>query len=240
MDITRRRVGVALLAVAIPASALAFGPVRRLFHPLVVHLRGKATVDDRVREFGAAVDRVRGQCGRAGVAYPPGRVVLLGLKDERRLDVFAGPAEGPLRLLASDPILAASGGPGPKLKEGDHQVPEGVYGVDSLNPNSAFHAALRVAYPSPLDLDLARREGRVGLGGSIMVHGGAGSVGCVAMGDPTAEELFVLAAAAGVQNVTVVLAPVDLRHRPLPADLEGPRFADRYAAVRAELAKLPG
>ena len=236
---SRRRFLIAVAGVAVPATALAFGPVRRLFHPLFVHLRGKRTVADRLAEFTAATARVRSECDHAGVAYPPARVVLLGLKDERRLDVYAGPTDAALRRVASHPILAASGGPGPKLSEGDHQVPEGVYAVDSLNPNSAFHAALRVAYPNATDLDLARRENRRGLGGSIMIHGSDGSVGCLAMGDPVAEELFVLAAAAGIENVTIVLAPVDLRHRPLPTPLDGPRFAARYAAVRAEMGRLP-
>ncbi len=235
---THRRPKTLIALTAAAAVALSFGPVRRLFHPLLVHVQGRRTVDDRVRQFAAAGDRVRRQCAAAGVAYPPARVVLLGLKDERRLEVYAGPADGPPRRIAVDPILAASGGPGPKLAEGDYQVPEGVYAVDSLNPNSAFHAALRVAYPNAMDLDLAKAEGRRGLGGSIMIHGGAGSVGCVAMGDPVAEELFVLAAAAGIDHVTVVLAPLDLRHRPLPAELGTPRFAGRYAAVRAASARL--
>ena len=32
-----------------------------------------------------------------------------------------------------------SGTLGPKLREGDRQVPEGLYGIESLNPNSLFH-----------------------------------------------------------------------------------------------------
>jgi hypothetical protein len=59
------------------------------------------------------------------------------------------------------------------------------------------------------------------------------------MGDDVAEELFVLAARAGTQNVTIVLAPVDLRRRPLPGDLNVGWRAALYADLRDRLAKLP-
>ena len=45
-------------------------------------------------------------------------------------------------------LRAGFGHAGPKLREGDMQVPEGVYAVESLNPNSMYHVALRVGYPS--------------------------------------------------------------------------------------------
>ena len=232
MSTTRRRFLVTATAVAVPAVALSFGPVRRLFHPLVVRLRGRRTVADRMAEFTAATARVRHRCDAAGAAYPPTKLVLVALKDERRMDVCVGT---PPRLIATHPILAASGSLGPKLAAGDHQVPEGVYGVDWLNPDSTFHVALHVAYPNATDVELAAREGRTNLGGDIMIHGGDASIGCLAMGDDAAEELFVLAATVGVKNVTVVIAPVDLRTRALPTELDGPRFAARYAAVRAGL-----
>ena len=49
------------------------------------------------------------------------------------------------------PVLGASGVLGPKLKEGDRQVPEGVYRVPELNPNSDFHLSLRLDYPNEFD-----------------------------------------------------------------------------------------
>ena len=198
MGRTGRRILGLTAAVAV-AAAVAPGPVRRhLLHPVFVRLRGRHTVAERVGELTAARGRVRAQCEQAGVPFPPGRAVLVGLKDERRLQVYAGPTDGPLRRVATHPILAASGHAGPKLADGDDQVPEGVYGVAGLNPDSAFDVALRVAYPGPLDTALARRERRAGLGGDIMIHGGAASVDCLAVGDPAAEEVFVLAAAVGV------------------------------------------
>lgn len=191
-----------------------------------------------MREFSAARERIQAACREKGVSFPPRRVVLLGLKQERRLEVYAGRTDSPLCLIHSYPIQAASGTRGPKLREGDRQVPEGVYALESLNPNSRFHAALRVGYPNKLDVSLAREEDRTRLGDDIMIHGGAASVGCLAMGDPAAEELFVLAAEAGIENVTIVLSPVDLRVAPLPSTLQGQGDA-RYAAIRAAISELP-
>ena len=221
------------------AGALAVPPVRRLFHPIIVRVRGRYTVEQRVAQLSEARSRLRARFEAAGVAFPPARVVLLGLKDERRLEAYAAPGDDALRRVADYPVLAASGSLGPKLREGDRQVPEGVYPLESLNPSSRFHVALRVGYPSAFDREVAAREGRANLGGDIMIHGGAASIGCLAMGDPAAEELFVLAAAAGLENVTIVLSPVDLRHRPLPAELNGGWRTALYEAVVGQLMLLP-
>jgi murein L,D-transpeptidase YafK len=158
----------------------------------------------------------------AGVAWPPHNVLLVAFKDERRLELFASESgvrevtlvvPSDLRHVAGWPILAASGGAGPKLRAGDRQVPEGLYSIESLNPMSRFHLALRVAYPNDFDKAHAKEDGRDDLGGDIMVHGSNTSIGCLAMGDEVAEDLFVIAALAGVENVSILIAPCDLRTR---------------------------
>jgi len=124
-------------------------------------IAGKKTVADRVVEFGPAVrPRLSPHFDRAGVAYPPARVTLVGLKSEKRVDVHAAGGDGATRFIRSYPILAASGRPGPKLKRGDRQVPEGVYAIESLNPNSRFHLALRVGYPNAFDREMGALDGR--------------------------------------------------------------------------------
>ena len=131
------------------------------------------------------------------------------------LHLYSTPDGKPSVLIKSYPILAASGGPGPKTREGDNQVPEGLYHVESLNPNSAFHLALRLDYPNDDDRRVAKEEGRdvSTLGGDIMIHGKSASIGCLAMGDEAVEEIFTLAADAGVQHLEVFIAPFDLRKR---------------------------
>lgn len=200
-----------------------------------------ATVASRVAEHGpAARSRLAPAFARAGVAYPPRAVTLVGLKREARLEVYAGARRAAQAFVTSYPILAASGGPGPKLREGDLQVPEGVYRIESLNPNSRYHLALRVNYPNALDRRRGAADGRRRLGGDIMIHGNAVSIGCLAMGDAVAGELFVLAADAGLAGIEVVLAPHDLRREAAPAGPHLPSWAPSlYAEIGAALAALP-
>ena len=146
----------------------------------------------------------------AGVSYPPRRIVLLALKKERVMELWASDGRA-ARRIRSYPVLAASGVTGPKLRQGDRQVPEGVYRIIALNPNSSYHLSLKLDYPNAYDRARAREEGRTRLGGEIFIHGGRASIGCLAMGDEAAEELFILAGRTGIENVTVIIAPVDFR-----------------------------
>jgi murein L,D-transpeptidase YafK len=167
-------------------------------------------------------------------------VILVGLKQEKLLEVWVRGEQTPFRLLKTYPILGASGKLGPKLREGDYQVPEGLYRIESLNPNSLYHLALRVNYPNASDKERARAEGREHPGSDIMIHGKTCSIGCLAMGDQAAEDLFILAAETGVEHISVILSPVDFRVRQLPADMPPvPPWTDElYGQVKAELDKL--
>jgi hypothetical protein len=200
------------------------------------------TVQDRLREYDpTAGARVKAFFEAAGVTYPPARIVLLGLKTERKLQIYASGPDGSLRFVHEYPIVTASGHLGPKLVEGDNQVPEGIYKIDSLNPNSLYHLALRVGYPNDWDQEQALKDGRKNLGGDIMIHGGAGSCGCLAMGDTVAEDLFVLVAHTGIANVRLLLSPVDFRARDLPQPMPSvPAWTNKlYTTLKAELAQLP-
>ena len=228
-------VGAAFLGGAV---AVRFG----FLVPLRRRLFGGATVADRISQYGAAARaRLAPAFSRAGVSYPPDRFVIAAFKLEREVHLLAaGPGQS-LSFVKTYPVLAASGNLGPKLREGDRQVPEGIYGIESLNPNSRFHLALRVDYPNADDRTRASRDGRSQLGGDIMIHGDAVSVGCLAMGDDAAEELFVLAAEAGWHKARVVLSPVDFRRNELPSDvaLSVPWAAELYAQLESEVTALP-
>ena len=105
-----------------------------------------------------------------------------------------------------------SGVSGPKLREGDRQIPEGFYSVIGLNPNSRFHLSMKIDYPNPFDLKMAKKEGRENPGTNIFIHGKAASIGCVAIGDKNIEELFVLTALTGKDSVKVKIYPNDIRN----------------------------
>jgi len=201
-----------------------------------------ATVADRLEQCGpAARARLSAHFVKQGVAYPPHELILVGLKQEKTLEVYAKSGTNGLKLIHTYPILAASGVAGPKLREGDRQVPEGIYAIESLNPNSRYHLSLRVNYPNAFDREQAGKEKRTKLGGDIMIHGKAVSIGCLAMGDEAAEDLFVLAADTGLIKIKVLFAPLDFRkHDAVPGAEKLPSWTtELYEQIRAELARLP-
>lgn len=201
----------------------------------------KHTVEDRLQEFGGtARQRWTPHFKAAGASYPPKRVIFVALKEQRVFEVYAGD-ETRTNFIRRYPILAASGVLGPKLREGDRQVPEGIYEIESLNPNSAFHVSLRVNYPNAFDRAQAAKEGRTNLGGDIMIHGKSTSIGCIAVGDAAAEDLFTVAADAGIKNVRVICSPVDFRQRrDLPRDMKPVLWTmELYQEIAMELAALP-
>ncbi len=199
------------------------------------------TVADRLAQIGPGA-RARWAAGfqDAGVAYPPAQVVLAAFKHERRLDVLAADPGGPLLFIRSYPILAASGDLGPKLREGDRQVPEGIYRITELNPNSRFHVSLRVGYPNEFDLARAAIDGRAEPGTDIMIHGSNFSIGCLAMGDESAEDLFALAADTGLEAIDLLIAPHDPRS-PQPApDFHPPDWMQPiYRELETRIRPLP-
>lgn len=181
-----------------------------------------------------AEQRLRARFAAAGVEYPPASATLLAFKQERRLELWAGSGAGQRRV-AVYPLLDSSGEPGPKLRDGDYQIPEGIYRVTWLHPNSAYHLSMKLDYPNAFDRARAREEGRTDLGGDIYIHGGAISIGCLAVGDEAIEELFVLAARAGVERLRTVIVPWDLRRRP-PPELDLVWVPQLYASLTRVLA----
>jgi hypothetical protein len=241
----RRVLFVVLVVLAVLVSGiLTFWLVPRFRRHAVAtiqFLKGKRTVAERVQQYGpAARRRLLPEFERIGVPYPPDRVALVGLKAERILEVWVGADGDGWKRLKTYPILGMSGTSGPKLREGDNQVPEGIYRVESLNPNSLYHLALRVNYPNEQDRERGAEDGRTDLGSDIMIHGMKCSIGCLAMGNAASEDLFVLAAETGAGNVSILLSPVDFRVAGLPADMPPtPAWTqDLYASIRQELAKF--
>jgi len=119
-------------------------------------------------------------------------------KSARRLSIFAnGKNLKTYRVaLGRNPI-------GAKQEEGDMKTPEGSYKIDGRNPQSSFHLALHVSYPSDEDKARAAERGVPG-GFDIMIHGiqnGLGwigtlhrlhdwTAGCIALTDEEIEELW--------------------------------------------------
>ena len=147
---------------------------------------------------------------QAGVPYLPKKIKFLAFKQEKVVELWAE-NEGKWVFITDFPVLAASGHSGPKLREGDRQVPEGVYKFTYLNPYSRYDVSMKINYPDAFDKKFAEQEGRKNLGGDIFMHGSNLSLGCLAMGDDVIEDLFVLVYKVGLKNASIVIAPNDLR-----------------------------
>ncbi len=198
------------------------------------------TVEDVISLYGPAAEaRLRPDFVTAGVQYPPRQIALLGFKLERRLELWAWERER-WHYIRTFRMEGASGRPGPKLREGDRQVPEGIYRLISFNPNSSFHLSLEVNYPNAHDRQQARLENRSRLGGDIFIHGKSSSIGCIAIGDRGIEELFTLVYRTGLENVELIVAPHDFRwrmNRPVRHDL--PLWVDNlYSDLKRELSRF--
>ena len=235
----RRLVVAGLVAASVTALVLLLRGGRRA--ALEVALRPTAprprTHDDVVARLGPTHrPALRAEAAARGLAYPPRRLTLVGLKHERTLEVWAEGAAG-WRLFRAYPVLAASGGPGPKLREGDGQVPEGVYRLTGFNPNSSYHLSVRVDYPNADDRAAAAVEGRSQLGGDIFIHGRAVSIGCLAIGDDAIEELYVLLADVGLPQARLILTPAA---RPRTATGEADWVRRLYERLDRELRAVRG
>ncbi len=114
--------------------------------------------------------------------------LIRAYKKEAELEVWKQRPDGRYAYLKSFPMCRWSGQLGPKVREGDRQVPEGFYSITpgQMNPNSAYYLSFNVGYPNAYD----RAYGHGG--GSIMVHGACSSAGCFSMTDRQIGEIYAI------------------------------------------------
>jgi len=181
----------------------------------------------RYREAEARqLQTVRGEFVAVGAAWPPKGLYLRAYKREGVVELWARAGRGaryvPVRRFE---ICMASGRLGPKVQEGDGQVPEGRYEISAFNPRSRYHLALKVSYPDATD---RRRAAALGVspGGAIMVHGGCVTIGCLPLRDGPMEALYVATVHARDAGAGVI-----------PIDIHPCRYTD--TACRAALAAHP-
>jgi murein L,D-transpeptidase YafK len=165
----------------------------------------------------------------------PQKVSFLVFKRERIMEIWAL-EENRWNWIETYDILGASGDLGPKLKEGDRQVPEGIYRIIGLNPKSRFHRSMLIDYPNEFDREMAKHDTRTGLGGEICIHGGAASIGCIAMGDEVSEDLFWLVSSTGMRNIKVIISPYDFRKNQCFGFPANPQWTiELYEIIKNEL-----
>ena len=115
-------------------------------------------------------------------------ILIRAFKKESEIEIWKRTRSGNYALMKTYPVCRWSGQLGPKLREGDRQVPEGFYTVTpgQMNPNSALWLSFNVGYPNAMERALGRT------GGDIMVHGTCSSRGCYAMTNEQMDEIYAV------------------------------------------------
>ncbi len=124
-------------------------------------------------------------------------------KQEQILNVYLKDKNTDWILARTYPFCKFSGDLGPKLREGDGQIPEGIYKVAVFNPKSKFYLSLGLDYPNKRDLLLADPDEP---GSDIYIHGGCLTVGCIPITDEKMAELYLLAKGAN-SDIEVLILP---------------------------------
>lgn len=140
------------------------------------------------------------------ISYRKFQLFIRAFKKEQTLEVWIKEMEKEeFELLHTCNFCSTSGTVGPKRKEGDLQIPEGVYHINHFNPQSNFYLSLGLNYPNASDKILSHATKP---GGSIYIHGNCVTIGCIPITDDKIKELYVLAVEA--RNNGQVKIPVHI------------------------------
>jgi murein L,D-transpeptidase YafK len=137
------------------------------------------------------------------------KIFLRAFKKEAELEVWIKHNDS-YQLLVVYPFCTTSGTLGPKRREGDLQIPEGVYHINHFNPYSTFHLSLGINYPNASDRILSDKRSP---GGAIYIHGNCVSIGCIPITDDKIKELYLMAVEArnaGQEKIPVHIFPARL------------------------------
>lgn len=208
--------------------------------PVLHKLKGKETIETLLPKIQNKVwDRLEKSLVKAGFKLDfPKEIILVAFKEERILEVYTKDDTG-IKLLKEYPFTAYSGKLGPKLKDGDRQIPEGIYKVDNLNPNSSYYLSIKLNYPNEFDKSKTKFSRIDEMGKDIFIHGKAATIGCIPIGDEAIEEVFVLTQKAINNEVKVIISPRDFRKNNSFPEIENIDWENElYLIIKEELDSL--
>ena len=190
--------------------------------------------------FETDTDTLQKQFSAQHLSWPPKQLYIRSFKYDSQLEVWVrNNNKENFKLFKTYKVCALSGGLGPKRMEGDFQVPEGFYYINSFNPNSNYHLSLGINYPNISD---ALLSDSLKPGSDIYIHGNCITVGCIPIKNNQIEELYVLASYAkdnGQDFIPVHIFPIrynnpkssEYLQKTTKDDLEYQRFATRLKEV---------
>jgi len=214
---------------------------RSIYRPIIQQIKGKESIESVINKIESkAYTRIASSLDKIGYTEGyPDSLVLVALKEEKLLEVYAVKGDS-AHYLKEYPFTAYSGTLGPKLKEGDKQIPEGIYDLEYLNPNSAFYLSIKVGYPNAFDIDKSTYSNIQNMGGDIFIHGKAASIGCIAIGDQAIEEVFLLTYKIGIENIKIIISPKDFRtNTDFPIIHNVDWSSELYQHISAKMSKIP-
>lgn len=136
------------------------------------------------------------------------RMLMIAYKQSSELDLYVKvKSDSKYKKFKTYKICSKSGVLGPKYKQGDAQVPEGLYHVNRFNPSSSFYLSLGLNYPNEADKKRSRAKD---LGGDIFIHGNCVTIGCLPMTDDAIKEIYMYAVHAknnGQNKIPVYIFP---------------------------------
>lgn len=146
----------------------------------------------RVRTaFAEKEEGVKKMLDNKGLQIENLKLAIMAFKEERVVEVW-GSNGSAYQLLTSYKFCSSSGKLGPKRKQGDMQIPEGLYKIDRFNPASNFYLSLGINYPNSSD----RKRANGNPGGDIFIHGDCVTIGCIPITDDKIKELYTLSVLA--------------------------------------------
>jgi murein L,D-transpeptidase YafK len=233
-----KKILITILIILVAILFVKYG--RSIYMPIINKIKGSETVESVIEKIhNQAAERLKNELLAAGFENEfPDELIFVGLKKERIFQVYAKNSEG-TKLIKEYPFTAFSGELGPKLKEGDKQIPEGIYHIEYLNPNSSYYLSMKVSYPNEFDISKSEFSNVKDLGTNIFIHGKSSSIGCIAIGDEAIEEVFLLTHHAINKGIKVIISPQDFRQDESYPNIKSIDWeAELYDQIKTELLRL--
>lgn len=226
------------LTILILSVHLSYRYGRSVYMPIVNKVKTQNTAESvKEKLYDQVTSRLQKNLSDIELQELPQKFSILAFKEEQILEVWAY-IDTSYHLLKSYPFSATSGTLGPKLREGDKQIPEGIYNIEYLNPNSKFYLSLKVSYPNDFEKQKAILDYRTDIGSDIFIHGKDVTVGCIPLGDRAIEEVFVMAKQTDHKAIEVIISPRDFRVNPNYPDIDHvPWSEELYDIINKKLAE---